>query len=273
MQNRFVPAHARHGVGWTKIVAMVVVALVMARQADAQEDHSHGLHFSHPLFTESVSPDTKVRFNTHREWETDGRAWEHEFEAEYAFHRAFSIEVGIPYVVRQPDGTPSSSRVGNMELLFKFANYAFESKGLLLGYGVEFGIPTGNQAVGIGSDHIWSVAPVFNIGYMQGKLELVGFSILEIPFGQNAGEEIETEWLYNASALVHVSPQFQALFELNGETVLSGDESGATLVRASPGVKVAPSTRIPLFVGLGVSVPLQESELDAMALVSLFYHF
>ncbi len=280
MQNAFVKAYVRHGVGWSKIVAMVVVTSVVARQGHAQADHSHdagdtthGLHFSHPLFTESVSPDTKVRLNTGREWEADGRAWEYEFEAEYAFHRAFSIEVGLPYVARQPDGTPGDARVGNLKVLFKFANYAFESKGLLLGYGVEFGVPTGDQAVGIGNDHIWSVAPVLNIGYMRGKLELVGFSIFEIPFAQNDGEEVETEFLYNASVLVHVSPKFQALVELNGMTALSGDESGTTLVRVSPGVKIAPSRGSPLFLGLGVSVPLQESELDAMAQVSLFYHF
>jgi len=264
-------------VTWRSLpIALTFTALTLgASEARSQEEHEygHGLHFAHPLYTESISPDTKIRANTGREWETDGDAWEVELEGEYAFHRSFSIEASIPYVVLQPTGVNSTTGAGNLEVLFKFANYAFEEQGLLLGYGVEFAVPTGDAAKGIGSDHIWEVAPVLNLGYKRGALELVGFTIFGIPFGQEEGEEVETEFTYNGSALMHASPQLQFLVEVNGNTVLSGEERGTTLVRLSPGVKVAPSRAVPLFIGLGGTFPLTESEFDAGALVSLFYHF
>ncbi len=263
-----------------RVALMLAVLTFGAREARAQEGesheedgHSHGLHFSHPLFTESISPDTKLRANTGREWETDGNAWELEAEGEYAFDRSFSIEVGLPYLVLQPSGLSSTSGVGNLEVLFKFANFAFEEHGLLLGYGIEFEVPTGDDAKGIGSGHIWEVAPVLNVGYKRGNFELVGWTIFGIPFGQEAGEAVETDFVYNGSLLMHVSPRVQLLAELNGETVLSGAEAGTTLVRLSPGVKVAPSRAIPLLLGVGVTFPLSDSELDAGVLVSLFYHF
>lgn len=265
------------------IPAYVLVALGTATftPASAAQDHTHssdeqshaGLHFSHPLFTESVSPDTKVRGNVAREWETEGKAWEYELEAEYAFHPSFSIEIGVPFVTLQPEGLTQESRMANVEALFKFANFAFADAGILLGYGLEVGIPTGNANAGIGSDHLWSVAPMLNIGYQRGRFEVVGFSLFEIPFNQREGDEVETELRYNGSALFHASPSLQGLVELNGRTVLSGEESGHTLLLLSPGVKVAPSARLPLFVGLGVSVPLSDTDLEAIGRVSVFYHF
>jgi hypothetical protein len=264
-------------ISWRPVsITLTFAALALgASEARSQEEHEHGhgLHFAHPLYTESISPDTKIRVNTAREWETDGDAWEVELEGEYAFHRSFSIEAGVPYMVLQPTDVNNTSGVGNLEVLFKFANYAFEEQGLLLGYGIEFAVPTGDAANGVGSDHIWEVAPVLNLGYKRGALELVGFTIFGIPFGQEAGEEVETEFTYNGSVLMHASTQLQFLVELNGNTVLSGEERGTTLVRLSPGVKVAPSRAVPLFIGLGATLPLTEAEFDAGALVSLFYHF
>lgn len=258
-----------------------VLALIAPVPLAAQQHHSHeqeaahhaGLHFSHPLVTESVSPDTKIRVNVGRAWEPDATELEFELEGEYAFHRAFSIEFGAPYTALAPEGAEYVSSLGNLEVMLKFANYAFEQYGLLLGYGVEFGVPTGDPTKGIGSDHIWEVEPFLNVGYQAGRIELVGFSIFGIPFNQDAGEEVETEWVYDLSGLVHVAPRLQALVEINGETVLSGGEAGESSVLISPALKVAPMTSTPLFVGVGASVPLTEEELDVAARVSVFYHF
>lgn len=263
----------------TLALAVMLAALPLERLAAQQHSHEQeaahheGLHFSHPLVTESVSPDTKVRLNVGRAWEAEVTETEIEVEGEVAFHRSFSIEFGAPFAAVDPEGAASVSNLGNLEVMFKFANYAFEQHGLLLGYGVEFGVPTGDAAKGIGSDHLWEVEPFLNLGYKRGRIELVGFSIFGIPFNQDVGEEVETEWIYDLSGLVHLTPQLQALVEVNGETVLSGAEEGESTALLSPGVKVAPAARVPLFIGVGVTVPLTDEELDAAAKVSLFYHF
>ena len=108
-----------------------------------------------------------------RDREEDGNETEVEFEAEYAITRAFSVEIGGPFASINPDGASSESGIGNLEIALKFANYAFENLGILLGYGVEFGLPTGDDAKGIGSDHVFEIEPFFNIGVQRGHWEFV----------------------------------------------------------------------------------------------------
>ena len=258
--------------------AVVLGALYVPVSAAGQEEHAddghlHGLHFSHPLFSESITPDTKVRFDFGREWEAEGTGSELELEAEYAFHPAFSIEFGAPYHFHNPDVGANETGLGNMEIALKFANFAFEDKGLLLGYGLEVGMPTGSDVTGIGSGHIWELEPFLGIGLVTGNFELVNRTRFGIPINQEPGEEVETELNYDFSALYHFSPRFQGLLELNGGIGLSGDEAGEGIVSLSPGIKVAPFASQALFVGLGASFPLGEEELDARLKLAFFYHF
>ena len=80
---------------------------------------------------------------------------------------------------------------------------------------------------------------------------------------QNPGEELETELHYDFSARYDFSPRVQGLLELNGEGI----------VALSPGIRVAPFARHPLFVGLGGSFPLGEEELNARLKLAFFYPF
>ncbi len=113
--------------------ALCLPASVAGQEDHADDGHEHGLHFSHPIFTESVSPDTKVRFDFGREWKADGTASELEVEVEYMFHPAFSIEIVGPYVFVGPDLEPNESDFGTVDLAFKFANFAFEERGFVIG--------------------------------------------------------------------------------------------------------------------------------------------
>ena len=127
--------------------------------ADDRGSHKQGLHFAHPLITESPSPDTKIRLDYifkeiegehHGEGDEDeegGESKEHtlQLEAEYAFSRNFSIEVGVPYTFVDPDDGESEDHFNNIEVGFKFATYIFEEYGLLLGGGLELGIPSGDD--------------------------------------------------------------------------------------------------------------------------------
>ena len=108
----------------------------------------------------------------------------------------------------------------------------------------------------------------FQDGFARPSLDAV--CGLKGPLHQNPGEELET---YDFSALYHYSPRVQGLLELNGEVGLSSDEAGEGIVAFSPGVKVAPFARHPLFVGLGGSFPLGEEELNARLKLAFFYPF
>lgn len=238
--------------------------------------HEEELHFSHPLVTESPTPDTKFRFDY--AWSTlDARESGYtdnlfRIGGEYAFHRSFSIEVEAPFVRSDPNGASAASALGNVEVAFKFANYAFEEQGLLLGYGLELGLPTGDASKGIGSDHIVDLEPFFYAGLKRGRFEAVGFAIFGIPTNQRPGEEIDTEFGYNLSVLYHVSRRVQGLLEFDGATTLSGAETEAA-THVTPGLKFRPLARSPLLLGVGLSLPVSgDRSFDARGLVSLFYH-
>ena len=163
-------------------------------------------------------------------------------ELEYAFHRAFSIEAGVPFTRLDLDDESGTSKLGNAEVALKFANYAFESRGLLLGYGIEFGLPTGSEADGIGSDHIVELEPFFNVGFKQKDWELVAFTTFGIPTNQES-EEVETELVTNVSTLYHVNPRLQLLLEFDGESVLSGEDIGPADLARHSGRQVCPRWR------------------------------
>lgn len=250
---------------------------VGAYKRNYDKDHTHdGLHFSHPLVTESVSPDTKLRFD-YDFGDLEGDATENGIglEGEYAFHRSFSIEIGVPYVFANPEAGSADLRLGNIEVGLKFANYAFEDAGLLLGYGMEFGLPTGDDDTGIGSDNIIELEPFLNLGLKTGKWEWIGFAKFGIPTNQDPGQEIETEFGLNLSSLYHVTDRVQALLELDGEAVLSGEEAGEeSEYFLTPGFKVTPFSHQQFRAGAGLRFPLsKDTELQFMTLVSLFYHF
>ena len=68
--------------------------------------------------------------------------------------------------------------------------------------------------------------PFFNIGFTQGDWELVVFTTFGIPTNQEEGEDVDTELATNVSTLYHVNSRLQLLLEFDGESVLSGEESG-----------------------------------------------
>lgn len=270
--------------------------------ADPAGDHHRGLHFTHPLIAESVSPDTKLRLDHQFLDLPDGDQLNiGVLEGEYAFMRAFSIEAGLPY-------SYTDAGFGNLEVSLKFANFALEKYGILLGYGVEVGFPTAakhepesvpvlaTRAVRVGDgppavrrvdarplrsnsggelgEPEWELAPFLNIGLKRGALELVAWGALGVPFGQDGGEEVSTDVGYNLSALYHLSPRWQAVLELDGSGGISGPTVGSDVVNISPGLRWQVLRDTPLVLGTSVGFPLtHEEEFGARWVTSLFWHF
>ncbi len=287
------------------IMSLVVVSMTtpVARAQEHEHEaagHSHDdLHFTHPLIAESISPDTKIRVD-HQFFDFPDGDEENSgvIEAEYAFHRSFSIEAGIPY-------SYTAGEVGNLEVLLKFANYAFEEASLLLGYGVAFGFPTNSgeaepevifpdrrtPVVGdprfalalsgggggvegtLGSDE-FEVEPFLNIGFKRGRVELIAWGLFGIPFNQEAQDEVAAELAWNLSGMVHVSPRIQALLEFDGSGGVSGEAVGEDVANVAPGLRVQLLPTRPLVLGVSAGFPLANEEpFDTRIKTSLFWHF
>lgn len=257
--------------------AFLVLTVILATTIQAQHHHDEELHFSHPLITESPSPDTKVRFDYfYRKFRAGEKATEHtpRVEFEYAFRASFSVELNVPYAFRKVEGEPGTSHADSMDVAVKFANFAFEEHHVLLVYGLEFGLPTGSDSRGIGSSHIIEVAPYFGAGLKKEKVEVVGFSSVSVPTNKRTGDEDATTLGYQLSFLFKPTPSIQPLIELDGETRLNRLERGNTVVNLSPGIKFRPLHSEHWQVGAGVGFPItNRHEFSSRVVISAFYHF
>ena len=236
-------------------------------------DEDHELHFSHPLFTESPSPDTKIRVDYFYSKLNEDAIKQHSFrfEGEYAFLPQLSIEVDVPYTILNNEETVS--RLDNVSVGFKYANFSLSHSGLLLGGGVEVGLPTGSDKTGIGSNTVWVVEPFVDFGYQKNNLEIVGFGNFGLPVN-GGNDEANLEFEYNLSFLYHINAAIEPLIEINGVKVSGGAEDGFSSVNIAPGIKVKPVRHINLKIGFGYRFPLtDDKEITDGTVVSVFYHF
>lgn len=266
-------------------------------EAEHRGGHHHeGLHFTHPIITESVSPDTKLRLD-HRFFDFPDGDVEHsaQLTGEFAFSRIFSVEAGIPY-------SYSATAFGNADITFKFANYGLEEAGIVLGYGLELELPTNGSpeeatpdiehehehgvALRRGAPRVlrrsggiltdppaprfhgaggvegtlgteeWTASPFLNLGFRRGGLELIGWGAFAIPFHQADQAEVGTGFEWNLSALYHVSPRLDAMLELDASHGISGEPVGEDVVDLSPGVRFRLFPDRPFVLGTSVGFPV-----------------
>lgn len=263
-----------------------------SRVALCDDSHTHsdnGLHFSHPLISESPSPDTKVRLD-YFFLDVDGEVEDEELgeegegpskfkestirlELEYAFSRNISIEADIPYTFLDVDEGSNENNFNNIEVGLKLATFILEEYGILLGGGIEFGLPTGNDRKGIGSDNIIEIEPFADFGVKIQNFELIGFLSLGFPVNQNGDQDEGDELGYNLAMLYHLGDILELLLEFDGERVLNGEEDGESVLNIDPGIKVAPFNNKDLKFGFGVGFPLTDDEEFEYRLIgSIFYH-
>ncbi|MCI0480269.1 MAG: hypothetical protein L0213_01625, partial [Candidatus Dadabacteria bacterium] len=273
-------------------ILAVVLASAGTLRSFAHDSHDNpgGLHFSHPLITESPSPDTKIRLdyfflNVDGEVEDEELGEEGEgpskfkestvnLELEYAFTRNISIEADIPYTFINPDEGKDVNHFNNIEIGVKLATFFLEEYGILLGGGLEFSLPTGDHEKGIGSDNIFEVEPFLSFGWKYKILEVVSFPHIGFPVNQKGDQNEGDELGYNLSTLVHATEWLEVLLEFDGETVLNGEEEGESVLNIDPGVKFKPFKTQELHVGFGAGFPVtNDEEFEYRLIASVFYHF
>ncbi|RMF62074.1 MAG: hypothetical protein D6746_04615 [Bacteroidetes bacterium] len=260
------------------LVALCVLFNVpTARAQDHDDGHAHShhhalLHFSHPLVSESPSPDTKVRFDIHVTNEPEGvDRTTLRVEAEYAFASWISLEIDAPYTFLSLPKTPSRDHLDNVGIGLKYANFALAEHGLLLGGGVEIGLPTGSEEASIGSDTGLEIEPFLDFGFQRGRWEVVSF--LEAGFSTVEEEEADAEAGWRLSVRYALSPFMALFFEFDETHLFGGEEVGEDRITVAPGLKVSPLRGDRLRLGASLRLPVTSAqEFDAQVLFSLFYH-
>lgn len=258
------------------LLTVVLISIPMSAQGDHDHDGHSRLHFAHPMIAETPSPDTKIRLDYFYKNLEDLSQNENttRLEFEYAFDPSFSIEINAPYTFLKSDIGTTESRFGNLNIGLKFANYAFEESNVLLGYGIELGLPTGDQTKGIGNDHILDIEPNFVIGYKIHDFEFVSHISFGIPVNQEDGDELETEMGNDLSILYHAGSKLQLMMEFDRSQVINGEGKGIFVTNFSPGIKFFPTSNEHLIVGVSAGFPIAGTdEFKTRIVTSVFYHF
>lgn len=267
-------------------LALAAAAAPARAQADStrspDEHHGHhehdehgALHFSHPLQTESPSPDTKLRLDYAASWAGHGASalTEHavRVEGEYAFSPALSLAVTVPYVALR--GALHASGVGNTELSLKAASLRWGARGVLVGGGMELGLPTGSSAVTLEEGSPLELSPFADVAWKRGGLEVVAFGYYGTTVNNPEGAEAERTLNLDGSVLYPVSHAIEALVEVGTVHHLAGDLTGSSSAIA-PGLKLYPFTNRSLMFGVSVPIGMSGEMRDVRGLmVSAFYHF
>jgi hypothetical protein len=233
------------------------------------------MEFSHPLITESISPDTKIRLTFLNTKGTDNKiAQTYDLELEYSPVPVFSIHLDVPYEVIHPSENLLISNFNEIEVDLKFANFAFASHNVLMGYGISFGLPTGNQAKGIGNNHVWDINPFFNGGIKWKNWEWTAFFILGIPFNKSSTDNKQTALECRLTALYHFNNQWEGLIEAGNATQLSRFYKGDNSYDLTEGIKFKPKADKPWILGLGIRHPVfKNDEIKLQGIITVFYHF
>lgn len=249
------------------------------RHDDDHDEHEGHLHFSHPLVTESPSPDTKLRLDylwTRTGSSSADRATEHgvRVEGEYAFSHALSLAVTVPYAWLSAAGVPDASHLGNTEVSLKAASLRWGDRGLLVGGGLSAGLPTGSDARGIGTSRAAELEPFVDVGVKRGGLELVGFGHYGTTVRNRDGVDAEREIAFDGSALYAVTHDVEALVEVGAARTTAGPEGRTTATSLAPGLKLYPFANRCLMFGISAPLGLSGKARDERGLlVSAFYHF
>lgn len=261
-------------------LAVLTSTILLANTADALAHEDKLLHLAHPLATESPAPDTKVRLDYiwqrvpgHHEDDGKSDIATVQATAEYAFDESIGIEINVPYTWRDPHNPAEedADHVDNASVALKYANHRFADKGLIVGGGLELGLPTGDDEKHIGSDHESEIAPFLSFGYRRGPVQLTGS--MEFGFPVNGGHaDFELGW--GAAALWAATGHTDLMIEAEGEKLYGGEEGGNHPVSLAPGAAFTVPGHEHLRIGANVFVPVtQDKEFYVRPMVSVFYHF
>ena len=242
----------------------------------AGHGHTHALHFSHPIVTDSPLPENEVRLVHSYANLAHGEGDQHQFTfiGQWSPVEWFSIEAIVPVTYLDPEEGSTAMRLDNIDLGFKFASFALAEHGVLLAGGVEVGLPTGNEERGIGSDHVVELEPFAAIGFRHGRLEWVGRLAVGIPLNQNGDREADAELEWSTSFLYQLNKRWDALVEFDGVNIFGEEEDGFDAVYVTPGVKWQPTDNPDFKVGFGVRLPLaSDRESHFETILTVFLHF
>lgn len=259
----------------TSIIRTIAGVLCSGSLTLSAADAGHGknggydyVSLSTPIVTQNPSIKTKIKAAYVNSKSYDGTYDKDKnklkLELEYKVNKHVGLNFQLPYTSlektkRKTGKTEDYDNVDNLELTLKFANHAYGDKGMVIGYGLGLGLPTGDDNKSIGSDHDFRIKPYVSVGKAYDKVEIIAHT--NLVFNQNGNStDVDNSIEYNLSVLYKFSTTVSALVEFNGDSQIEGDKH--TVINVSPGIKFTGDKHNSPYweVALGTSFPLTDDE-------------
>jgi hypothetical protein len=113
----------------------------------------------------------------------------------------------------------------------------------------------------------WHLEPFYTIGYHSESFQTAFTLSLEVPVDADHGE---TEGGYGIYFIKPAGHHLHFIGELQGHTVLNGEEKMETSFDAAGGVRIYPFGNDSMNIGVGIKLPLDEDGYET--LLSFMYH-
>lgn len=263
------------GWGLAALLGVSMPVHACAAQQRGRGTDEPAIEFSHPLVTESPSPDTKIRFDDIERTQPDSgiASVTRRVETEYAFRPWLSLAFTLPVESRTVAGVRHTD-VGSTEVALKFAGFRLAEDGVLYGGGLNAGLPTGSDVDAIGSAHAVDMEGFADIAVRGGPTEYVAFLSYSTTANTRAGDTGNREISVNASSLYHIGRRMDAMLELDARRPIGASAVTSGLADLAPGIKMLPFHNPHIMVGVSVRVPItREREFEREVLLSAMYHF
>jgi hypothetical protein len=249
--------------------------------AEGHDRHEsvYGYPFFHGLRTEHafIERKTELQFirGKGREAGTlDETALEGEFF--WALNNRIAFFMEGPYIWRNPDEADNTSGIGDLEFGLQFV--AFNSRHLILSFGLGVETPIGDADRGLGEGHA-VLEPKF-LGLIDFGCGWVFQQDLRLELPIFVEEDVENEFIYNfalgktilATGKGHFIQWLTPGVEVCGRSTLNGREAGLNILEVMPALYWV--IREKNHFGLGVSVPVGgHQDLDYEVRFGWFRHF
>jgi hypothetical protein len=172
------------------------------------------------------------------------------------------ISAAYPYVVVDPDGAPSESDFGNLEIGFKYRLYNSENLQIAFAPGYAFGISLTAATLGVGNDTPVTLLPV-NLEYALGDWTLSA----ELAYAAVQRDEDEVAF---GGAIGYPLGPVQLMLEVYGATNSELDDAFLNW-NLGADIEITPSWHVLAAYGSRISEPSGAAELDYTAFLAIQY--
>lgn len=135
------------------------------------------------------------------------------------------------------------------------------------------GLPTGSDAKGIGSGHLYELSPFVDAALRKGPVELVGFLTYSALANRNASDDNERGLTFDGSVLWRAASEIELLAELTTRRSYGGAEPAYTETSVAPGIKWRPAKFEKFAAGIAAIRGVGSASGTNALQLSAFYHF